>query len=805
MTLYSPTRAQLAAIPAQLKGRRQFVLWRGRDRANHPGKLDKIPVNPYDLEHASTTDALTWGTFDQCTAALETALEGWHAADPTGYRGGGIGYVFTTDDPYVGIDLDGCVNDATWVIETWAQVYVDKLKSYTEVTPSQTGLHILAEGSLPPGGRRKGAVEMYSEGRFFTLTGWHVDGTPETIEPRHKPLEDVWAQLFGPKGDQPSEDTGTVASAPTPSMPDFELFEHLSKAQNYKKFQALMAGRWRELGYPSQSEGDLALCGCISFYTQDPPQIDRVFRQSKLVRPKWDEKRGKYETYGERTIRSALAGPREHYTPPPILKFTPSLNGLSPHPPKILRPPPSSIPPLPEHVRCQASGVSTFLRDYVTHSQTWAPRAAPDYHAAIGLWVLSVIAARRIVVHTGSREIFPTLFVALVSESTLWSKTTAASLGIKLIDRSGCSFLLAPDRTTPQFLLKLMSGIVPDNYGQQPPDRQEAIRKSYGFSAQRGWFYEEWGGLLHQMRRADSPQAELNKLLIVIEGGKPTFGSGTIHRGLEHVDAPYLALLGNATPHDLLPFMGQGDAWWRDGFWPRFICVAPPPNTKPSQARFPHKPYNTPSNLIVQLYDWHTRLGLPEVSIEETQNDNGRRTGRWQGTIRNFPQHIMELDDDSLSAYEQYNEALFTLMFDTTSTHGISEDLRPWYGRAHEKALRVAMLLASVDGEEVITLPYWQEAQALVETWRTSLHTLIATIGDAENMTAQARRRTRIEERIESLLAFNEGMSARQLQRRIYGIPSEEMNAILKSMLQIGIIYGETNGKTILYRILDEQ
>jgi putative DNA primase/helicase len=319
MTLYSPTRAQLAAIPAQLKARRQFVLWRGRDRANHPGKLDKIPMNPYDLEHASTTDALTWGTFDQCAEALETALEGWHAADPTGYRGGGIGYVFTTDDPYVGIDLDGCVNDATWVIEAWAQVYVDTLRSYTEVTPSQTGLHILAEGSLPPGGRRKGAVEMYSEGRFFTLTGWHLDGTPETIEPRHTPLEEVWAQLFGPKGDQPTEDTLPTADTPTPSMPDWELFDKLYAAQNAPKFRELMKGHWKELGYPSPSEGDLALCGIVRFYSQDPLQIDRVFRQSGMMRSKWDETRGKSSTYGTGTIHASLAEPHEHYIPPPML------------------------------------------------------------------------------------------------------------------------------------------------------------------------------------------------------------------------------------------------------------------------------------------------------------------------------------------------------------------------------------------------------------------------------------------------------------------------------------------------------
>jgi putative DNA primase/helicase len=804
MTLYSPTRAQLAAIPDQLKKRRQFVLWRGRDRANHPGKLDKIPMNPYDLEHASTTDALTWGTFDQCAAALETALEGWHAADPAGYRGGGIGYVFTTEDPYVGIDLDGCVNDVTWVIEAWAQEYVDTLKSYTEVTPSQTGLHILAEGSLPPGGRRKGAVEMYSEGRFFTLTGWHVDGTPETIERRPQPLQEMWTQLFGPKGNEPTEDTGTAASAPTPSMPDADILIKLSRAKNSDKFLDLWEGRWKELGYPSQSEADLALCGCIRFYTQNSPQIDRTFRQSKLMRPKWDEQRGEYETYGERTIRSALAGPHEHYTPPPILMVMPSLNGAHVHHPPILRPPPPIMPPLPKHVQCQASGVSSFLRDYIAHSKTWATRAAPGYHAAVAVWVLSAIAARRIVVHTGSKEVYPTLFIALVSGSTLWTKTTAAALGVRLIRRSGCGFLLSPDRATPQFLLKLMSGVVPDGYGQQPFDRQEEMKKAFGFAAQRGWFYEEWGGVLHQMRRADSPQAELNKLLIVLEEGNPQFSTGTIHRGLEQIDAPYLALLANATPQDLIPFMGEGDPWWQGGFWPRFICVTSPPDAEATLAPLPRTTYTEPSALVVKLHDWHTRLGMPDVEIEEGTRDNGRRTGRWQGTVSNFPRQVMEIDDEVYDAYEAYNLVLLEMFKSTNPDFFLSEDLRPWYGRAHEKALRIAMLLASVDGETVITLPYWQEAQALLEMWRESLHTLVARIEASSDMSPQGRRKAKIERRIEGLLALNGSMTARAMQKHLKGVASEELSSVLRSMTDIGNLVADKHGKKILYRIFPE-
>src|SRR5262245_13104610 len=275
------------------------------------------------------------------------------------------------------------------------------------------------------------------------------------------------------------------------------------------------------------------------------------------------------------------------------------------------------MPALPAPVACSSPGLETWLSTYVQHSATWAPRAAPGYHAAVGLWVLSAVAARRIVVHTGSHDVFPTLFLAMIGESTLWTKSTTAAIGLRILRRAGCGHLLSPDRTTPQFLLKLMTGIVPQNYSKVPEDEQEMMRKAYGFSAQRGWFYEEWGGMLHQMRRVDSPLAELNKLLIVLEGGAESFETGTIQRGLERIERPYLALLGNATPHDLLPFMGEGDDWWHTGFWPRFACITPPAGLEPVRTPRPREPYTIPHELLIGLHNWDERLGQPEVSIEE--------------------------------------------------------------------------------------------------------------------------------------------------------------------------------------------
>ena len=460
------------------------------------------------------------------------------------------------------------------------------------------------------------------------------------------------------------------------------------------------------------------------------------------------------------------------------------------------------VPELPTRASYNYSDLSLsllcpWIEGYIAHSTYWAPRAAPSYHQAVALWVLSTVAARRIVVHLGSTPVYATLFLAMVSESTHWTKTTAAMIGVQLLRRSGCGHLLAPDRTTPQFLLKLMSGLVPQDYGKRDEDAQRQAREALGFAAQRGWFYEEWGGMLHLMRRTDSPHAELNKLLIVLEGGAPSFETGTIQRGLERVEAPYLALLGNATQRDLVGFMEPGNPWWHDGFWPRFACVTPAPGAQPSRAPRPRETYHLPASLIVPLHDWHTRLGMPEVCIEAEEEKNGKQTGGWVGTVGPLPCQALTLAPDVYDAYETYNDALIDLVH----AGDVLQDLSPWYGRAHEKALRVAMLLVSVAGEAIITLPYWIQAQAIVEGWRHSLHDLIATLGEV----GPASREAQLESRITQLCAQSGGMTAREMQRHLKGQGSEVLHKTLTSMVRVGALVVRTLGKKQVYLFLDEE
>jgi len=165
-------------IPDRLKVVDQWICWQAVER---DGKETKIPIKPYHTSgtsRASTTDTSTWRD-------LEAALT-FHRSDRV--ETDGIGFVFAPEEPIVGIDLDSCRTPESGHLTEWAKDIVDRLDSYTEISPSKTGLHILVEGELPPGRNRRGDVEMYDEARFFTVTTDHLDGTPTNITHRRDAL-----------------------------------------------------------------------------------------------------------------------------------------------------------------------------------------------------------------------------------------------------------------------------------------------------------------------------------------------------------------------------------------------------------------------------------------------------------------------------------------------------------------------------------------------------------------------------------------------------------------------------------------
>lgn len=147
-------------IPDELKRRPQWVCW--RYALDSKDRRTKHPYNPRSGRMASSTNLMTWSPFAEVLEAYETG------------RFAGVGFEFSSGDPYSGVDLDGCRDPETGEVEAWAAEIARYLDSYTEVSPSGEGLHIIVKGKVPAALKRP-YIEMYSIERFFTMTGHAIE------------------------------------------------------------------------------------------------------------------------------------------------------------------------------------------------------------------------------------------------------------------------------------------------------------------------------------------------------------------------------------------------------------------------------------------------------------------------------------------------------------------------------------------------------------------------------------------------------------------------------------------------------
>lgn len=187
-----------ASIPIDLKERPQWVCWDWSWRETYWGKP---PLSPVTKGGAFEGDPATWSSFEQALAFAH------HNGLP------GVGYVFSKDDPFAGVDIDHCRDPDTSEVERDALSVVSTLYSYSEISPSRNGLHIVIRGNLEEGFDRSKKVlpERFDQDHYFTMTGMHVPGTPQAILPREKELRSL-AKL---PPDKTYSETGTYRDEPS--------------------------------------------------------------------------------------------------------------------------------------------------------------------------------------------------------------------------------------------------------------------------------------------------------------------------------------------------------------------------------------------------------------------------------------------------------------------------------------------------------------------------------------------------------------------------------------------------------------
>jgi primase-polymerase (primpol)-like protein len=272
-------------VPSELLEYKQWVLWRKVERDGH---ATKVPISAWRARPAACDDPRTWSTYRHVCYALHR------------FQCNGIGFVFTKNDPFCGIDLDQC-RAADGRIKPEAFDLIEKIGSYAEISPSGTGVHILLKASLPGKGRRRGTIEVYDSGRYFTITGQHIAGTPKEIRERQNTLDQMVAAIF------PPQQSGTPMPTFEPGdLSDLQLLDRARNSRGSEQFIRLWDGETSDYGH-DHSRADLALCRILAFWCGgDAARIDRLFRHSGLMRKKWDRRTGD-QSYGSLTIMAALS------------------------------------------------------------------------------------------------------------------------------------------------------------------------------------------------------------------------------------------------------------------------------------------------------------------------------------------------------------------------------------------------------------------------------------------------------------------------------------------------------------------
>ncbi len=298
---------EIDGIPSELAELPQWLIWKYELRK---GKWAKMPYSPTTGRLARVNDASTWGTISQAWGCYESN-------EPFV----GIGFVLTEADNYAVIDLDDCRNPETGEIESWAEeIFASCGDTYVEVSPSGTGLHIFCRGIKPSDRCRKGKKEVYSHGRYIAVTGVRLNGTFGNILDCTPQLGELVESMAEDNAMAVAAESQNSSRRESPStLADDDVKATMFAAKNGEKIRRLWEGDLSDYG-GDHSAADQAFHNIAAFFTgRNAEQMDRLHRQSGLMREKWNR-----ADYRERTIQKAIDDCQESYSDRNVLGNFPS-------------------------------------------------------------------------------------------------------------------------------------------------------------------------------------------------------------------------------------------------------------------------------------------------------------------------------------------------------------------------------------------------------------------------------------------------------------------------------------------------
>jgi len=290
-----------ATLPAELTELAHWVCWRYVQRPGED-KPTKVPVNARTSGNAMSNNPATWATFDEAVRCY----------DRNPGTVAGLGFMQQGTD-LAGIDLDNCIDEAG-TVAPWALAIIRRLDSYTEISPSGRGVRIFVRGTKPGRREKTGStkrIELYDgqSVRFLTVTGERLPGCRRDIADRHDELARLYHEVF------PKQAKTRKADPQPVGLDDQAILSAMFRSKAGVRLYRLWHGDVS--GYDSPSEADCALAGSLVWWTGgDEETVDRLFRQSALMRDKWDERHaGDGRTYGQITIDYVLGNANTFYTP----------------------------------------------------------------------------------------------------------------------------------------------------------------------------------------------------------------------------------------------------------------------------------------------------------------------------------------------------------------------------------------------------------------------------------------------------------------------------------------------------------
>lgn len=722
----------IANLPDELKAYPQWVGWEYESRED---TWTKPPRDPRSWKLASTTDSETWGTYID-------AVGGYHRG-----RGDGFGFVLTKGDPFFAVDLDKCIDD-DGNVPPWAAAIVKRMPIYWERSPSGRGLRGIGRGTLPSGRRRTGAIEMYDDLRFVTLTGQVIDEHSEIGEDATTQLAALHADVFGKTEPDKERPASTIAPAD-----DMEIVERCRRFKNGATFEALMRGNTSAYD-GDDSAADAALIERLLFANGgDIGQAVRIASTSPLWREKWESKRGD-TTYIEYTARNILAKMSEFYEPPSTPREAWRQNGHhpsgGPNTPVVTSSRPMPVDCLPDALRQLAEGTRDTLG------------IPAEYVAVTGLGVLAgaIGNALELEVKRGWRE-----------RANVWLGIVGAPGASKspAIDIASRPLAALQSELREHWQTALETWQEEDKATRGPAPHLEIIEATDSTIEGVARVLERSRGLLlkadelvswiaghHRYRGKNaSERGEWLKLwaggnLIVVRSTKIPLV----------IDRPNVALIGGIQPARLLSLAGdQPGEFTDDGMLDRFLIAWP--ETKLAlwnENELPRDVTDSWADVVRQLRGWK-----PAYTSAEGNRD------------------VVRLTPDAMALWSQWHDS------NLLSIDGATGLTRGWAAKAPRHLLRLALLLHAGNnpGEpkydvDIATL---EAAIELIEWFREQHGGMLAAlkVGQASQPAGVAGRMLR-------QLRMRGRLSRSELNRALGNVRVEEFDRAIDELVDGGWI-----------------